>query len=129
MIAGLNLNNIVSGALQSVTPTRTVTLLAFKGQSNNRGRTTTSYDELKLQANIQSVSNKELNNLDAVTVKLNLLKMYICYDANTLSRALSTAGDLIVFDSIKYRIIKIDDQYLTGWVSCLCAETSEGDDE
>jgi len=125
MIAGLNLELITAGALQFSTPSQNVTLKIYTGQTNVKGRTKSSYDLIETTAMIQNITEKQLELLDATMLKRNIVNMYIATNITSFSRAIEHATDYVVWGGVLYEIIKVAENFNSGWVKCMCAEVAQ----
>lgn len=134
----MNINFIASRALTSVYPIVQVQLYTFMAQVNVLGTTTITYsDPITLDANIQFSgmgsgnfkSPERLMHLGAHNETNIYRDFWINKEQITgLNRNISTGGDYLVFEGLKYKIVGVDEKYRTGWVLLTCAQGELTDD-
>lgn len=115
---GLNLHNTVRGLLNQVTPEQVITIKAFISNTNIKGNVTPTYNSFNGLARIQLADKQKL--LHIMNINLNYIYKNFYLNSNSLTglnRALNTAGDFIIHDSINYKIVEVTNNFKTGWVS------------
>lgn len=124
-MSDLNLNYLVSEALQPVYPQVTIQVFKYLGQVNNLGTITTSYAApFTITANVQLVDKQRLTEMAGY----NKNTIYKCFWINNeyvtgLNRNIGTGGDYIVHEGLKYKVVGIENEYNTDWVAVIGAES------
>jgi hypothetical protein len=124
---GLNLNYLASGALQAIYDKVSIDLKLFSEQSNSFGTITNTYTTIEnIYANMQLANKQTLQQIDGY----NQTKIYKSFWINSdqltgLNRNISTGGDFIIWNNLYYKIIEVQDNFLTGWVLVHAVESCE----
>lgn len=93
----MNLKAIVSGAIQSVLPDETLRLRRSTGNTTDAaGKVSPSYaSPLPVQGNVQSLSYKDLMQIDGLNLQGTRRKIYLFGHVDGQVRVFSKGGDLI----------------------------------
>ncbi len=129
----MNLNFLVSRALTPVYPIIQVQLYTFAGQTNVRGTLTETYNgPFTLDANIQFPRGnlfKGSQNLQHVH-GYNQTSIYKEFWINNeqitgLNRNITTGGDYLIFENLKYKIVQLDEAFRVGWIKLTCVQSED----
>ncbi|MFJ7315269.1 hypothetical protein ACIQVE_21400 [Pseudomonas sp. NPDC098747] len=114
----MNLNNLVGGFLNSVTPQEEVVLFRCTGQTNDRGKITPTYaPAFPTMARVQSVSDAALKLIDRVGDNSKLLHFYLNGDWRGVFRPDGTGGDMIYARNQWWLINAVPEDFSqAGWV-------------
>lgn len=114
----LNLHNAIRGVLNRVTPEQSVIVKAFVSNSNIKGVVAPTYNNFNTFARIQLTDKQKLIHIANINLNWIYKNFYLNSNSLTgLNRALNTAGDFIILDNVKYKIVEVDNNFKTGWVS------------
>lgn len=124
---GMNLEKVITSAIVPIVPKKDITLYIFEGQmSTASGKTIPTYTTLNTVAQIQLKDRQTLGHLQHINLNTVLKTFYIqSFTLTGLNRNLSTAGDYIYLheNSMYYKIIELPENFKTGWVDVIGAET------
>lgn len=132
----MNVNFIVGRALTPIYPIIQVDLFFYNGQINTLGTVVSSYTgPITVDANIQFSqfgnfkSPERLRHLDRHNETSVYRDFWVNLEQLTgLNRNISTGGDYISFEGLKYKIIAVDEKFRVGWVLLTCAQGELTDD-
>lgn len=126
----MNLNFIASRALTPIYPIIQVDVYIFIGQVNIQGTVTLSYaSPITVDANIQFSSPEKLRHIHGYNETTIYRDFWINLEQLTgLNRNISTGGDYISFEELKYKVVWVDEKFRVGWVLLTCAQGELTDD-
>lgn len=102
----MNLHGIVSGAIGSVNPQRTIALRKSIGYSTDAaGKRTPLYSDSTGEAQIQNLNSKELQHMNELNINGVFAKVYLYGEWSSIVRNGEQGGDLLVFDSATWLIV------------------------
>jgi len=129
----MNINFIASRALTPVYPIVQVEVHTFSGQTNFLGAVTPAYnDPFIVDANIQfsSRGSGAFKSSETLIYKngYNVTEIFRDFWINKeqltgLNRNISTGGDFLVLDNLKYKVVGVDEKFRTGWVLLTCVQS------
>lgn len=121
----MNINSIASRALTPVYPIIQVSVHTFAGQVNYLGTVTPSYNEpFIVNANIQFSRPERLRYVRGYNESLIYKDFWINEEELTgLNRNISTGGDFLVFEDLKYKVVDVDEKFRVGWVRLTCVQS------
>ena len=126
MSAGLNLHNIVRGAITAVHPDETVTLYQSTGQVNSYGVVTAQYAEPQtVKAQVQSANNADLELVERTSQNTVIMRFYLYASAAMppapIDRPFARSGDMIKrADGTWWLVTASPDDFAgVGWVCVL----------
>ncbi len=112
----LKIGEIIQPLLNVSNPLQAVTWYAFSGEAiDASGLKTLSYTQTTLQARVQPVNHDLIfkHNLEFGHV---YKRFYVLTDTvQTVDRNISTTGDFILWNTLYYRVMRLPDEFLTGW--------------
>lgn len=122
----IRIGAIIQPLLNVSNPLQTVIWYAYDDQTiDNAGLTAPTYkDGVILQARIQPVTHDLLfkHNLEFGHV---YKRFYVLTDTiQTVNRNISTAGDYIFYDNLEWRVMRIPDEFLTGWQEIIVMQST-----
>jgi hypothetical protein len=123
----MNLGAIVKSTIGRVNPYRQISIYVYAGQVvDENGDVTVSYQPpFTTLANVQPASNQDLKLIQSISLTSIYKTFYILSTNLTgLNRNLSTGGDYIVLDGLKYKIVQVPENFNTGWVNVLGIESN-----
>ena len=117
----MNLHRLVSRAVGSVNPTATVTILKSTGTTKNPDMTRTpSYaPPITMQAQIQSLTSKDLQQLGGVNIQGELRAVYLTGSWEGVVRPDGRGGDIITFpNGTVWLVVQVLEDWgdTEGWV-------------
>lgn len=122
----LYVGKLVQEALNVINPIQQVIWYAYTGQIvDDAGLGINNYIQTILTARVQPVSDDLLfkNNLEFGYL---YKRFYILLDRiNTVNRSMQIDSDYLFFDNYFWRIMKVPEQFLTGWVQVIGMMTNE----
>lgn len=125
-MSGLNLHNIVRGAITSVHPDETVTLYQALGQVNEYGIVKAQYTAPQaVQAQVQNATGADLALVEKVSQSTDVMRFYLYADAAFppagLVRPFVRTGDMIRRDNGTWWLVTAtqDAFECVGWVCVL----------
>lgn len=126
----MNINFIASRALTPVYPIIQVDIYIFTGQVNVLGTVGTIYDgPFTVDANIQFAAPEKLKHIQGYNQTTIYKNFWINQEQLTgLNRNISTGGDYLVFEGLKYKVVWVDEKFRVGWVLLSCAQGELTDD-
>lgn len=126
----MNVNFIASRALTPVYPIIQVDVYIFSGQTNALGTITLIYNEpITVDANIQFAIPEKLRHIQGYNETTIYKNFWINQEQLTgLNRNISTGGDYLVFEGLKYKVVWVDEKFRAGWVLLSCAQGELTDD-
>lgn len=123
---GLNLHNIVRGAITAVHPDETVTLYQSTGQVNVAGLVAPQYAApVTVKAQVQSANNADLELVEKTSQNTVVMRFYLYADASMppagIERPFARSGDMIGRDDGTWWLVTAspDDFARVGWVCVL----------
>lgn len=126
MSGGLNLHNIVRGAITAVHPDETVTLYRSTGQVNEYGVVKAQYaPPLTVKAQVQSAGGESLQLVEKTSQDTAVMSFYLYADAAMppagIERPFARGGDMIRRDNGTWWLVTgtSDDFARVGWVCVL----------
>jgi hypothetical protein len=124
----MNLEAIISGAINSIVAKQSITLNLYDSVTiDDAGANTTTYTTVSdLLSQIELASNQRLQHKDYFNQNTIYKIFYIQSSILTgLNRNISTAGDYIIINSsgLYYKIVEVIENFNTGWVQVVGAET------
>lgn len=113
----MNLNAMANSSVSAVNPNIMIKLFKWIGQDNTGTLATPMYDELgqPYWANAQPVSPTELQYIDGYESTKIYRDFWINFDTQGMSIVLRTGKDKIVAEGETYFIVKVWDDFRTGW--------------
>lgn len=95
----LNLHAVVRGAIQAVSPDRSIAYLKSIGYAPNAsGKQVPSYaPALPIKANIQPPSGRDLRHLEFLNIQGTVRTVYLYSNPQAISRVDARGGDLLQF--------------------------------
>src|SRR4051812_3858544 len=113
----MNVNFIASRALTPVYPIITVTVFTFLGQVNTLGTVIPTYNpSFEVDANIQFTRPERLKYIRGYNETFIYKDFWINQEQLTgLNRNISTGGDFLVFEGLKYKVVGVDEKFRVGW--------------
>jgi hypothetical protein len=120
----MNINFIASRALTPVYPIIQVSVYTFLGQVNTLGTVVTSYNApITVDANVQFSRPERLIHIQGYNETYIYRDFWINLEQLVgLNRNISTGGDYLVFEGLKYKIVGVDEKFRVGWVLLTCAQ-------
>lgn len=124
---GLNLHDEIADAINEVVPRSPIRLFTFSQQQNVKGVMSPVYNfPVDIVAQVELESGQQLQHLYNTNLTTALKRFYISsYDLTGLNRNLSTAGDYIEMDGLKYKIVQVQENFKVGWVCVIGAESTQ----
>lgn len=121
----MNVNYLASSALQATYSTVPIAIYLFTGQTNTLGTMTETYSApVTVQANMQLMTNQQLQHVEGYNQTKVYKNFWINNDALTgLNRNITTGGDYLIWNSLTYKVIGVENNYLTNWVLLNCIES------
>lgn len=121
----MNVNYLASSALQATYSTITISIYIFTGQTNTLGTITKTYaSPITAQANMQLMTNQQLQHIEGYNQTKVYKNFWINNDQLTgLNRNISTGGDYLTWNGLTYKVIGVQNNYLTDWVLLNCVES------
>lgn len=115
---GLNVNYIASGSLQATYDKVLINLRLFLAQTNTLGSIANTYTNLdNIYANMQLANKQTLQHIEGYNQTKIYKSFWINNDQLTgLNRNISTGGDFVIWNNLYYKIIEVQDNFLTDWV-------------
>jgi len=124
--SSLYIGAIVQSALNVINPVQPVIWYAYDNETvDSAGWTTNTYIQTNLTARVQPISDDLLfkNNLELGYV---YKRFYLLLDEiNTVNRSIQVNSDYLFFDNYYWRIMKVPENFLTGWVQVIGMMTNE----
>ena len=127
----MNLNYLASVACQSIYPKVSIDIYTYANQTNVMGNVTVTYNlPFTILANVQLANLQKLTyfqklkEINGYSVT-NIYKVFWINNSSLtgLNRNLSTGGDYIIYNKLKYKIVGIENQFNTNWVMLLAIES------
>jgi len=114
----LNLDRIVGGCIAAITPRHDIQIMIFRGQINRKGTVSTDYhDPFYSTCHTELANAQDLTHINGINITKIYRKFFIqSFTLSGLNRNLSTGGDLIIHNQIKYKIVSLNENFNTGWV-------------
>lgn len=122
----LQLGKIVQqSGLQASNPLQAVTWYARSGESiDAAGLKTITYTQTALQARIQPVSHN-LVFKEKLEFGHVYKRFYVLTDTvQTVDRNINTSGDFMLWNGLYYRVMRLPDEFLTGWQEIIGMQTT-----
>lgn len=121
----MNVNYIASSALQATYSTVTVQIYIYTGQTNTLGTLTETYaDPISAQANVQLMTNQQLEHIEGYNNTKVYKNFWINNDQLTgLNRNISNGGDYLTTGGLTYKVIGVENNFKTNWVLLNCVES------
>lgn len=139
----MNLHKIVRNAISSVNPETRVTIKKFSSfEVDEAGKVINKYNSynpdvdlninLSVKAQIQPIAGEKLEHLYNYNSSNIYVKMFINGEEHGLSEALSTNGDIVIFDDKVWKIVEVSALWKkSGWnevILCLQNDKSLTDE-
>lgn len=117
-MTALNVNYIASTALQATYDMVPIQVYTFLGQTNTLGTITETYNEpISVMANMQLMTNQQLQHIEGYNQTKVYKNFWINNDQLTgLNRNITTGGDYLIWNSLVYKVIGVENNYLSYWV-------------
>lgn len=132
---GINLHNVVRGAVTAVHPDETLTLYRSTGRTNVNGRVTPSYaSPVTIKAQVQGVGGDDLLYLDA-TARSKIMRKFYLYSDDDIStrpagiiRPVARGGDMMLrSDGTWWLITSVSEDFSSvGWESVIGTMQEKG---
>ena len=118
---GMNIERIIQPYISAVVPRTPIAIFTFKSQSNVIGKITIEYnDPIITDAQVEVEYPEKLQHIQGVNLTGIYKRFYIQSDTLTgLNRNLSTGGDYIVMNNLKYKIVEVIERFGVGWVQVI----------
>jgi hypothetical protein len=117
---GLNLHNVVSGALAIVNPFKELILIKQGGITYNPdGTTTTTPIEINTRGKMQPIGAEELQQMGVTVLDHRYYKFYITGDITQINQVLSLGCDFIICEGKKYNVVGTLDFSQDGWMKAM----------
>lgn len=122
----LRLGDIIQPALNIINPLQDIEWFAYASQTvDGPGLATNTYaDGVTLRARIQPISHDLIfkHNLEFGHV---YKRFYVLQDqVQTPDRNISNAGDYFEYDGLQWRVMRIPDEFLSGWQEIICMQST-----
>jgi hypothetical protein len=121
----VNMHGIVGPIVSAINPTQVASYQASTGPTSNAdySRTPNFAAPLSMPAQVQELSNKDLQHLDGLNLSGNLVGIYLYGRADGVVRSTLKGGDLITLPSGAsagvYLVTKVIEQW-PDWVKVAC---------
>ena len=113
----MNLNNIVSTAINAVNPQVSVTIQQSTGYTIGAdGSQVPTYTTITTTGQMQSLSTADLKRLEAMNIQAVQQKLYLNGDYEGVFRVLGKGGDLVTIGSYTYLVTAVLERW-PDWVS------------
>ena len=113
----MNLHGIVSGAIGSINPQQSMTILISAGYTTSiDGTQIPSYNIIQTAGQVQELTGKDIMRLNGLNVQGVTQKAYLTGDFEGVFRVLGKGGDLIKFGSQTYLVTAV----LERWADWVC---------
>lgn len=113
----MNLNNLVSGAINAVNPQVSVTIQQSTGYTiGTDGSQIPTYTTIYAAGQMQSLSASDLRRLEAMNIQSVQQKLYLNGDYEGIFRVLGKGGDLITIGNYTYLVTAVLERW-PDWVS------------
>ena len=113
----MNLNNIVSGAINAVNPQVAVTIQQSTGYTIGAdGSQIPTYTTIQATGQMQTLSPSDLRMLAAMSIQSVQQKIYLNGDYEGVFRVLGKGGDLLTIGNYTYLVTAVLERW-PDWVS------------
>ncbi|MBW8073160.1 MAG: hypothetical protein GJU77_05690 [Ferrovum sp.] len=113
----MNLNSLVSGAINAINPLVTAVVQQSTGYTIGAdGTQLPTYSSTTVQAQVQALTSGDLQKLDAMNVQKVVQKAYLYGDFESVFRILGKGGDLVTIGPYTYLVTAVLERW-PGWVS------------
>ncbi len=121
----MNVNYLASSTLQATYSTVPISIYIYSGQTNTLGTISETYaSAINVQANMQLMTNQQLQHIEGYNQTKVYKNFWINNDQLTgLNRNISTGGDYLTWNGLTYKVIGVQNNYLTDWVLLNCVES------
>ena len=126
----MNINYLASGCLNATYRVVPVAYYQSTGKTNVLGTVAPAYaSPITLNANIQLVDKQKLQHKDYYNATTIYKAFWINLDTITgLNRNISSGGDYFLFNSLKYKVVGIENEFQTNWICVICAQGVAGNE-
>ena len=129
----MNLELIISSAIQTIVPKQLITLNLYNSSTiDDAGAATTTYTTVdNILAQIQLSDKQKLEHKDYFNQNTIYKTFYIqSYTLTGLNRNIGTGGDYIIINSsgLYYKIVEVIENFSVGWVNVIGAESTDETD-
>lgn len=125
----MNLELIINSAINPIVSKLPISLKIFNGDViDNAGNATASYTTFTgMVAQVQLENNQKIQHMYYFNENTIYTRFYIQSTSLTgLNRNLSTGGDLIILQSLTYKIVEVNENFQVGWVRVIACQTVDG---
>ncbi len=113
----MNLNNIVSGAVNTINPQVAVTIQQSTGFTyGTDGTQIPTYNTIQATGQMQSLFTADLRRLEAMNIQSVQQKLYLNGDFEGVFRVLGKGGDLVTVGNYTYLVTAVLERW-PDWVS------------
>ena len=118
----MNLYDLASSLITAVNPLTAATLTASTGYTTNAdGSRTPNYAApVSASIQVQSLTTRELSQMDGLNIQGNLRKVWMDGDWNGIVRPQGKGADLLSFNSQNWLIVEVIEQW-PEWTSVVVA--------
>lgn len=122
---GLKLGMIVQPALNIINPVQPVIWFKYvDGDISDAGIDAINYNQVLISARVQPVSNSLMfkENLEFGYI---YKRFYVLSDCiKSVDRNIKTQGDYFLYNNLYYRIMRVPEEFLTGWQEIIGQQSS-----